>query len=384
MQYQPALWPSPQWYLKKFQPDAPVLYFAPDVLQATAKRFLKGFDGFVTYAVKANDDAAVLDNLISAGIQGFDVASPAEILKVRAAKQDAVLHYHNPVRSVDEIAMAVGHGISSWSVDCSRELEKLADVPRRDTEISVRLRLPVSGAAYDFGAKFGADPDQAVLLLRQARDMGFATSMTFHPGTQCADPQAWAVYIVEAADVARRAGVTLERLNVGGGFAAHRSGQAPDLEAIFDRISAETARAFGDAAPKLVCEPGRAMVAEAFTLGLRVKAVRGDGSIFLNDGAYGALTELRDIGLPDRVSVVRVDGKAASGAMTSRVVFGPTCDSLDRLPDPMPLPTDIAEGDYVLIRAMGAYTASISTQFNGYGAQDVVTVAAPWEQVTGI
>ena len=134
MQYQPALWPSPQWYLKKFQPDAPVLYFAPDVLQATAKRFLEGFDGFVTYAVKANDDAAVLDNLISAGIQGFDVASPAEILKVRAAKQDAILHYHNPVRSVDEIAMAVGHGISSRSVDCSRELEKLADVPCRDAE----------------------------------------------------------------------------------------------------------------------------------------------------------------------------------------------------------------------------------------------------------
>jgi len=373
MRNQPALWPSPQWHLPKFQPDAPVLYFAPEVLQATARRFLQGFDGLVTYAVKANDHEAVLHNLVTAGVGAFDVASPLEMARVRRAKADAVLHYHNPVRSRSEIAEAVGHGIVSWSVDCHGELAKLADVPRQDTEIAVRLRLPVAGAAYDFGEKFGADPEQAVTLLQAARDMGFATSITFHPGTQCADPEAWAVYVGVAADVARQAGVVLKRLNVGGGFAAHRSGAAPDLEAIFLRISQEVRAVFGNDAPALVCEPGRAMVAEAFTLALRVKAVRGE-SVFLNDGAYGSLTELRDIGLPDRVSVLR-GGDRVGGKPVPRVVFGPTCDSLDRLPDLMPLPEDVAEEDYVLIRAMGAYSASISTGFNGYGRQEIVTVA---------
>lgn len=373
MRNQPALWPSPQWHLPKFQPDAPVLFFAPEVLQNTARRFLDGFDGLVTYAVKANDHAAVLENLVSAGVGAFDVASPLEMARVRQAKADAVLHYHNPVRSRAEIAEAVGHGIASWSVDCPSELAKLADVPREGTEIAVRLRLPVAGAAYDFGEKFGADPDAAVVLLQAAREMGFATAITFHPGTQCADPEAWAVYVGVAADVARRAGVSLTRLNVGGGFAAHRTGAAPDLEAIFARISHEVRAVFGDDAPMLVCEPGRAMVAEAFTLALRVKAVRGD-AVFLNDGAYGALTELRDIGLPDRVSVMR-GGQALGGALMPRVIFGPTCDSLDRLPDMMPLPENIAEEDYVLIRAMGAYSASISTGFNGYGHQEIVTVA---------
>ncbi len=374
MRNQPALWPTPIWHLTKFQPDAPVLYFAPDVLQATARRFQDGFGGLVSYAVKANDDAAVLDNLVSAGITAFDVASLPEMERVRAALPDAVLHYHNPVRSVAEIAAAVGHGIASWSVDCPRELDKLADVPRTRTEIAVRLRMPVSGAAYDFGEKFGADPDHAVALLQKARAMGFATSLTFHPGTQCADPQAWAVYIIEAADVARRAAVTLNRMNVGGGFAAHRSGAAPDLGAIFDRITAETKRAFGMDHPGLVCEPGRAMVAEAFTLAVRVKAVRAN-AVFLNDGVYGALTELRDIGLPDRVQVMRMDGTEVNGTTRPRVVFGPTCDSIDRLPQKMPLPETIAEGDYVLIRAMGAYSTSISTGFNGYGDQEIVTVA---------
>ncbi|MEQ9695677.1 type III PLP-dependent enzyme [Shimia sp. SDUM112013] len=376
MRNQPALWPSPEWHLKKFRPDLPVLYFAPDVLQATARRFIEGFQGLVTYAVKANDDAEVLDNLVAAGVTAFDVASPREMHRVRAVLPDAVLHYHNPVRSHGEIAEAVGHGIRSWSVDSPNELEKLVDVPRENTEIAVRLRLPVPGAAYDFGEKFGADPDLAVALLQKAAGMGFATALTFHPGTQCRDPQAWAVYIIEAADVAHRAGVTLTRLNVGGGFAAHRDGQAPDLEAVFDRVATETRRAFGRDAPELVCEPGRAMVAEAFTLGLRVKSVRKDHAVFLNDGVYGSLTELRDIGAPDRIIVMRPDGTRASGVPTPHVVFGPTCDSLDRLPDPLPLPADIQEDDYVLFRAMGAYSASISTGFNGYGLQDVVTVTA--------
>lgn len=375
MQNQPALWPEPSWHLRKFTPDHPVLYFSPSVLQATARRFIEGFDGLVTYAVKANDHGEVLANLVSAGVTAFDVASPPEMAKVRAALPNAVLHYHNPVRSAAEIATAVGHGIASWSVDCLRELDKLSDIPRDGSEIAVRLRLPVAGAAYDFGEKFGADPDKAVVLLRKAQEMGFATSMTFHPGTQCSDPQAWAVYIHEAAEVARRAGVRLERLNVGGGFAAHRMGAAPDLEAIFDRIARETRMAFGASMPGLVCEPGRAMVAEAFTLALRVKTIREDGAIFLNDGVYGALTELRDIGLPDRISVTRPDGQPVTGTARPRVAFGPTCDSLDRLPDAMPLPGDIAEGDYVLFRAMGAYCASISTRFNGYGGQEVLTVA---------
>ncbi len=376
MRNHPAIWPSSEWHLSRFKPDEPVLYFAPDVLQQTAQRFLQGFDGLVTYAVKANDGAVVLENLVRAGLRAFDVASPAEMAQVRAVLPQAVLHYHNPVRSRAEIDCAVGHGIASWSVDSLSELEKLNGVPRADTEISVRLRLPVAGAAYDFGEKFGADADLAVQLLKRAAEMGFVTSMTFHPGTQCADPEAWAVYIGEVAQVANAAGVTLARLNVGGGFAAHRTGAAPDLEAIFTRISAEVQRVFGVAAPALVCEPGRAMVAEAFTLALRVKAVRDDGSLFLNDGVYGSLTELRDIGLTDRVIALREDGSAVGGAAMERVIFGPTCDSIDRLPDPLPLPAEIGEGDYVLFRAMGAYSASISTRFNGYGVQDVVTVGA--------
>ena len=374
MRNSPALWPSPESYICRETPDRPVMCFAPDVLQATARRFIDGFDGLVTYAVKANDDAAVLGNLVAAGVGAFDVASPAEMARVRAVKSDAVLHYHNPVRSAAEIAEGVARGVASWSVDCAQELAKLDPVPREATEVAVRLRLPVPGAAYDFGEKFGADPAEAVALLRQVAQMGFAPSLTFHPGTLCTDPGAWVAYIEAAAEIAARADLRLARLNVGGGFAARHGGRAADLEAIFARISGAMA-VFGGQRPGLVCEPGRAMVANAFTLVLRVKALRRDGAVFLNDGIYGTLAEWRDLEASGEITVLGPDGRHRTGQARRRVVFGPTCDSLDRLPEPLALPGDIAEGDYLVVPAMGAYASAIATGFNGYGHHDIITVA---------
>ncbi|MFO7771782.1 MAG: type III PLP-dependent enzyme [Roseovarius gahaiensis] len=367
-------WPDPAAHIARHSPDTATLYFSPAALHATARRFQNGFDGLVTYAVKANAGEEVLTNLVAAGLRVFDVASPREMYAVRTVCPDAVLHYNNPVRSAEEVGVARALGVASASVDCWRELDKLSDLPK-STEIAVRLALPVAGAAYDFGEKFGLGPDRAADLLSEVAARGYRPAITFHPGTQCADPAAWGAYIAVVADVARRAGVRLARLNVGGGFASHRAGHAPDLEAIFTHIRAEVSRHFGDHAPDLVCEPGRAMVADAFTLATRVKALRDTGAVFLNDGIYGGLTEARDIGAPGRIRVLSADGTPRHAPPVPRVVYGPTCDSLDRLPDPLPLPGDLTEGDYVLFDGMGAYSRSLTTRFNGYGLGDPVTVA---------
>ena len=374
MQTFPPLWADPTFHLVRMQPDHPVLYLTLEVLQATARRFQSGFDGLVTYAVKANDRPEVLVNLVAVGLRAFDVASPVEMAAVRAALPDAVLHYNNPVRSLAEIKTAVAYGVTSWSVDDQSELKKLADVPR-GAEVAVRFALPVSGAAYDFGGKFGADKAEAARLLKQVADMGFTPALCFHPGTQCEDGTAWAHYISAAAGIARDAAVRIKRLNVGGGFAAHRGGAAPDLEAVFDTIHAATRQAFGRDAPQLICEPGRAMVAEAFVLATRIKALRAGGdTVFLNDGLYGGLADLRDMGLTGRVRVMASNGLARTAPCSPRVVFGPTCDSIDRLPDGLLLPGDAQEGDYVLFDGMGAYSVAMSTAFNGYGVRDVVTI----------
>jgi ornithine decarboxylase len=370
-----TIWAHPPAFLMQNRPEHPVLFFAPSVLQATARRFIAGFPGLVTYAVKANPEAVVIENLAAAGVRAFDVASPAEIRLIARLVPDAAMHYNNPVRSRAEIAVGVEHGVASWSVDSHSELDKLiALVPAAGTEIAVRFKLPVDGAAYNFGAKFGATVEVATVLLRRVAEAGFVPALTFHPGTQCTEAEAWLAYIEAAAGIATAAGVRIARLNVGGGFPSHRlAGVVPQLEAIFSLIGRATAEAFGADAPALVCEPGRGLVAEAFTLAAQVKAVRDGGPVFLNDGVYGALAELPLIGAIDRVSVLGPSG-FRRGAPVNRIVFGPTCDSVDRLPGELALPGDIAEGDYVLFDGLGAYSTATNTRFNGFGELAIETV----------
>ena len=370
-----TIWAQPSELLRTQQPENPVMFFAPTVLQATARRFLAGFPGLVTYAVKSNPDEMVVQNLVAAGIRGFDVASPFEIDMIRRLAPGAALHYNNPVRARSEIRHAVAAGVKSWSVDSRSELAKLIElVPAEGCEISVRYKLPVSGAAYNFGAKFGATVELAAELLAEVAAAGFVPSLTFHPGTQCTDPMAWDAYIRAGAEICRMAGVTARRLNVGGGFPSHRlNGVAPQLEAIFALIDRVATEVFGADRPALVCEPGRGLVADAFALATKVKAVRDDTHVFLNDGVYGGLTELPMIGIIDRVEVISPEGIRREGERRDRIVFGPTCDSVDRLPGELGLPVDMREEDYVVFHGLGAYSTATNTRFNGFGDMQLAT-----------
>lgn len=370
-----TIWAMPTELLRTQQPENPVMFFAPTVLQATARRFIAGFPGLVTYAVKSNPDEMVIQNLVAAGIRGFDVASPAEIDMIRRLAPTAALHYHNPVRSRGEIAHAVEAGVKVWSVDSASELAKLVElVPAEDCEIAVRFSLPVRGAAYDFGSKFGASLPVAAKLLAEVAAAGFIPSLTFHPGTQCTDPTAWEAYIRAAAEICAKAGVQAARLNVGGGFPSHRNRDAaPALDAIFALIDRVATEAFGAARPALVCEPGRGLVADAFTLATRVKALRDGQDVFLNDGTYGNLFELPVVGVIDRITVLSPAGQPRTAEPVARRVFGPTCDSVDRLPGTLELPGDMEEGDYVVFHGMGAYASATNTRFNGFGDVTLAT-----------
>ncbi len=371
-----TIWTNPSEFIRANGPETPVLLFSPAVLQATARRFIDGFPGLVTYAVKSNPEEAVVENLAAAGVRGFDVASPFEIRLIKRLCPEAALHYNNPVRSRAEIGVAVNLGVHSYSVDSASELAKLIElVPAAGTEITVRFKLPVSGAAYNFGAKFGATVELATDLLRQVAAAGFIPSLTFHPGTQCTDPAAWEHYIRAAGDIARGAGVKIARLNVGGGFPSHRvAAEAPALEAIFALIDRVTTETFGADRPALVCEPGRGLVAEAFSLVAQVKAVRDGVHVFLNDGVYGSLFEMPIMGVIDRIAVLTPDGIVRQTAHRDFIVFGPTCDSIDRLPGELPLAAEIAEGDYVTFAGMGAYSTVTNTAFNGFGELSIATV----------
>ncbi len=369
----PVMAETPASWLLQHAPDLPVQFFAPAVLQTRLQAFLGGFPGLVTFAVKANPSPHVIAQLAAQGLHGFDVASPDEIALVRATAPGLALHYNNPVRSTAEIRAGIAGGVVSWSVDDAGELDKLlaAGLPE-GTEIAVRFRLPVAGAAYNFGSKFGAEPEAAVDLLGRVAAAGLVPALTFHVGTQCTDPMAWDRYIRTAAGIASSAGVRIGRLNVGGGFPAGRDGRPVDLTPFFAAID-RAADAF-DHRPLLICEPGRGLVADAFCYAVRVKSLR-TGRCYLEDGIYGGLSEFPSMGVPAFVALAP-DGSLRHGAEGPRVVFGPTCDSLDRLVGETPLPADLAEGDWLIFRSTGAYLNGVTTRFNGYGERREVTVSA--------
>lgn len=366
------IWSSLEAFVASEQPDEPVFLLCPAAVTAGARRFLDGFPGLVTYAVKANPEPAVLLGLIAAGLRGFDVASPEEIALIRRLCPEAALHYHNPIKSREELRFAYANGVRTYAVDSTAELAKLVEVlPAEGTELSVRFRLPVKGGAYDFGTKFGATEEEAAVLAREADRRGFTVSLTFHPGTQCKTPAAYMAYIEAAGRISEAADVRPARLNVGGGFPGGRAEGAPALEVYFDAIARTAAEVFGEHVPALVCEPGRGMIAGAMALVTRVKLVREDGAVFLNDGVYGGLAEAPLIGVVPTTRVCRVDGASVEGDAREAVIFGPTCDSMDRMPGLTALPEAIREGDYVLFEGLGAYGTATATRFNGFGPQRI-------------
>ena len=363
------------------QPELPVLCFSPSRLHKSVRRFLDGFPGEVSYAVKANSSADAIMTIAASGVRVFDVASLVEMKTVRSACPHAEFHYHNPIKSRHEIEHAYHEfGCRRFAADHPSEITKIADTLKgiKGLEIAVRFRLPAHGrSVHDFSKKFGATPGEATELLQIIKTCGFGAILTFHPGSQCSDPGAWRRHIHAAAEIAGEAGVQLTALNVGGGFPARYVGmELPDLAAFFTAISHATKEAFGtDNQPALECEPGRGIVAPAQSLLTRVKLVKPERrEIFLNDGIYGALMEVSQA--PDMVPpcrAIRIDDNFADD-MENWTVYGPTCDPLDTLPVSLCLPSDIAEDDYVEFGTIGAYGLATSTRFNGYGDFETASV----------
>ena len=363
-------------------PEEAAFCFSAATLKEKLGVFMAGFPGTVSYAVKSNPSPEVVAALAEAGLAHWDVASVQEMALVRAASPDAHFHYHNPVKSRREIADAYGkYGCRRFAVDCREEVAKIAAIVGNDAtvELAVRFVLPRerTSSAHDFSTKFGAPEHIAIELLQDVNRRGYVPVLTFHPGSQSRDPAVYVRHIEAAHRIAKAAGVTILKLNVGGGFPAfYPLSQPAALPAFFAAIGETVTRVFGKGhEPQLECEPGRGLVATSMSLLTRVKLVCTDGDdIFINDGVYGGLMEFMQA--PELQPPFRVirDGKVHGGPTKQWKVFGPTCDPLDVLPNRLALPADLKDDDFIEFGTLGAYGVSTCTRFNGYGGHQVVPV----------
>lgn len=372
----PAELPTVDAVVAREKPQEPVHALRPETLRMAARRFVAGFPGDVLYAVKCNADPRVLRALWDGGVRHFDCASPAEIALVRSMfGAQAHIAYMHPVRARAAIREAYSrHAVRDFVLDADDELDKLlAETKAKPCELTlvVRLALPKGGARYDLSGKFGADFDAAVALLRRARPLARELGISFHVGSQCVDPAAYARAIELADRVAGEAGVRVDLLDVGGGFPVNYPDiEVPPLGAFFAEIEAAHENAAHLRRTKLWAEPGRALVAGGGSVIVQVQARRGN-MLYLNDGIYGSLS---DAGYPGFRFPVR-SLRASDAPIRDFEFFGPTCDSADRMGGPFPLPADIAEGDWIEIGQLGAYGAALRTAFNGFERAHLVEVA---------
>lgn len=374
-----ALRPTVDEVIAADRPEEPVHCLRPAAAAATAAAFLEAFPGDVLYAVKCNPDPAMLRALHAGGVRHFDCASAQEIRLVRDMFPDADIHFMHPVKGRGAIREAwAQHGVRNFVLDTQQELDKiLAEIAATGVDgelgLVIRIALPKGDARLDLSGKFGAQPDDAVHLLRTARPAAARLGVSFHVGSQCLDPLAWRKALDLTGCIIRSAGVAIDIIDVGGGFpVAYPDQEPPALGAIFAEIEDGFDRLDLPGA-SLWAEPGRALVAAAGSIVVQVQLRRGD-SLYLNDGVYGGLSDAGALGFRYPVRLIRPE-RDSSTDLRSFTFFGPTCDSADVMRGPFILPSDIAEGDWIEIGQLGAYGGCLRTSFNGFDRARIVEVS---------
>ena len=247
----------------------------------------------------------------------------------------------------------------------------------------VRLAVASDGAAYPLTRKFGASIEEAPALLRRARAASSEMmGVSFHVGSQCMQPRTYRAAMETVNRAIVKAGIVVDIVDVGGGFPAIYPGMnPPPLADYVNTINDGFEAMFVAQNAKLWAEPGRALVAEAGSVVVRVE-LRKDDALYINDGSYGNLFDATHSNWPYPVKLLRTNPSNAK--LAPFTFYGPTCDSIDVSSGKFELPVDVREGDLIEIGALGAYGAAMGSRFNGFG--ETVTMEskdAPWPSLYG-
>jgi len=359
--------------LRHRQPERPVLALRPHAARRAANWFLANFPGRVLYAAKANDAPQIIEALVEAGIRSFDVASLVEIERL-APVPGAELFFMNPIKSRVAIVRAYrDFGVRSFAFDSDDELDKIVAETdgAEDLNLFLRVACPNTHSLIPLEGKFGVSSAEAPALLLRARRIARRLGITFHVGSQAVVPAAFGEALRQIGQLIVESGVMVDAVDIGGGFPSrYPHSDPPELASFMDEI----VRAADELAVKhsceLLCEPGRALVAEAESVIVRVDARRGN-ALYINDGAFGTLFDAAYSGFNFPARLVATSRRKVKPTAEFSL-YGPTCDSSDYLPGPFLLPDCVREGDHIEIGQIGAYGRVLANHFNGCGEYDEV------------
>jgi len=359
--------------VKRF--GSPLLFIDCNVIRRQYRALAAALPGVdLHYALKPQPDATVVKVLAGEGAW-FDLATNGEVDLVRLAgiAPARCIHTH-PIKRDEDIRKALDYGVTTFVVDNPDEIAKFT--PYRDrARLLLRVAYRSADAMVDLSRKFGCDPEAAIALSETAARAGVTViGLSFHVGSQVgsadAHVRAIEICIRLMSEAAGRGLPPFTVLDIGGGFPIDYLEPAPVIDQFCRPIRAALANL-----PKgirVISEPGRYICGPAgFCLTTVMGRAMRDGRwwYYLDDGMYGSFSgQLYD---HSRYPVEPV--APHTGPRLPCVLAGPTCDSIDVIAEDIPMP-ELAAGDLLLGRQMGAYTNATATDFNFFPRASILVV----------
>ncbi len=364
--------------VNQLRPNKPVYCIRKKSILSASRFFQDNFPGKILYAVKTNPHPEVIKTLIKSGIDQFDVASIDEIKAIKRFSQSAKCSFMHTVKSRESISEAYfKYGIKTFALDTKDELIKIIESTGKAIDLELFIRVSVSNehAEIDLSKKFGALNSEATGLFRLAKQHSKKIGLSFHVGSQCMHPISYSKGISEIGNIIKKTKIIPDYINVGGGFPTVYPDLIPQsLNNYLNEIKKGLKNLKIDNLPKIICEPGRALVAESGSTIVRVN-LRKKQKLYISDGTYGTLF---DAGTPNIVFPSKLikdnSNKIISKKITAFDFYGPTCDSMDHMKGPFLLPNNIKENDYIELGQLGAYGLTFRTQFNGFYSDEIYEV----------
>mgnify|MGYP001468269952 CR=1 FL=1 len=362
--------------VRQLKPEKPVYCIRKQSIQRASNFFKNKFPGKILYAVKTNPHSEILKTIVNSGIEDFDVASLEEVKNVRKIKPNAKCYFMHTVKSRESIKEAYfKYGVKAFSLDTKDELIKIVETTNsaKDLELFVRISVSNEHAEIDLSKKFGALNSEAPGLVRLTNQYAKKIGLSFHVGSQCMHPISYSKGITEIGNIIKKTKILPDYINIGGGFPTIYPDLVPQsLDNYFEEIKKGLENLKLEKLPEIICEPGRAIVAESGSTVVRVN-LRKKQKLYINDGTYGTLF---DAGVPNIVYPSRLitNGRLISKKLTSFDFYGPTCDSMDYMKGPFVLPNNIKENDYIELGQLGAYGLTFRTEFNGFYSNEIYEV----------
>lgn len=339
----------------------------------------------IFYAVKCNSDKLLLSTLVGLGV-GFDVASKVEISMVKEFGIDSSkIIFANPVKEINHITFANQKNIKKMTFDSEDELLKIK-LFHPNAESVLRILVDDSKSRCPFGSKFGCPKNniQKVFGLAQYLKLNII-GVSFHVGSGCEDSSAYSEAIAlakEVFDLAKQYDFNMTLLDIGGGFPGHDTEESDNKFINIANTINESLDKFFHDVPNLevIAEPGRFFATSCGTLvtnviGKKVIEESGDNPktihYYINSNLYGLFNNIIfDHAIPILEINRDKDSSSNNQPFYRSVVFGQTCDSLDKIVEGIMVP-ELSLGNWLIIKNHGAYTIAAASRFNGFDLADI-------------